>query len=166
MVPKSCRIRGIGSTGRKCTGDHKDASLNLMPCRLNEGGAMAPRREGEAFCGHRNVFTVRLTFSNGRRSRRSDEHDRNPPSSLWVQGPDDGCLASVCRCPMWSYVLGPGWGGVLVGVSTWRPPLFIHTVQRGTPEMHPSSLSIASQSELFRSFIRTYQADGAARLWT
>ena len=82
VVPKSCRIRGIGSTGRKCTGDHKDASLNLMPCRLNEGGAMAPRREGEAFCGHRNVFTVRLTFSNGRRSRRSDEHDRNPPSSL------------------------------------------------------------------------------------
>ena len=43
VVPKSCRIRGIGSTGRKCTGDHKDASLNLMPCRLNEGGAMAPR---------------------------------------------------------------------------------------------------------------------------
>ena len=28
------------------------------------------------------MFTVRLTFSNGRRSRRSDEHDRNPPSSL------------------------------------------------------------------------------------
>ena len=34
-------------------------------------------------------------------------------------------LASVGRCPTWLYVLGPGWGGVLVGVSTWCPPLFL-----------------------------------------
>ena len=31
-----------------------------------------------------------------------------------------GGLASVGRCPMWSCVPGPGWGGVLIGVSTWR----------------------------------------------
>ena len=40
-------------------------------------------------------------------------------------GPGDCGLASVGRCPMWSCVPGPGWGGVLVGVSTWRPPPFL-----------------------------------------
>ena len=50
-------------------------------------------------------------------------------------GPDDGGLASVGRCPVWSCVPGPGWGGVLVGVSTWRPPSFyiMHMRERTTP---------------------------------
>ena len=45
-------------------------------------------------------------------------------------GLDDGCLASVGRCPVWSCALGPGRGGVLVGVSTGRPPLFIQPTFR------------------------------------
>ena len=43
-------------------------------------------------------------------------------------GPGDGGLASVGRCPVWSCVPGPGWGGVLVGVSTWAPSLFLYSV--------------------------------------
>ena len=35
------------------------------------------------------------------------------------------------RCPMWSCVPGPGWAGVLVGVSMC-PPLFLYCIPSST----------------------------------
>ena len=53
---------------------------------------------------------------------------------------------------MWSCVPGPGWGGVLVGVSTWRPPLFyiLVVVELHRPALRSISTHVAQRNRSAR----------------